>query len=170
MEKKFDGVFTEVPCEKIGKYTTPQIIDETMLFCSGWDFAYENSGPITREILDKLSLEFGRDSEMVSDNYPYPVVDTRVHMLMPGMVPAIPGWHCDNVPRGESGQPDLTKAARDQLNYTVLVGDSDFIAPTEFITNPLTLSYDPNQVWGSINQAVITLPHEEKNYASAIDG
>ncbi len=33
------------------------------------------------------------------------IVDVKVHMLMPGMVPAIPGWHTDGVPRCESGSP-----------------------------------------------------------------
>src|SRR3546814_568198 len=30
-------------------------------------------------------------------------LDIKVHMLMPGQFPCIPNWHCDNVPRDESG-------------------------------------------------------------------
>jgi len=39
------------------------------------------------------------------------IVDSRVHMLFPGMYPAIPGWHMDEVHRDEHGilRPDLTK-------------------------------------------------------------
>lgn len=30
-------------------------------------------------------------------------LDIKVHMLMAGQYPCIPNWHCDNVPRDESG-------------------------------------------------------------------
>lgn len=40
------------------------------------------------------------------DGYRY---DVKVHMLMPGQWPCIPGWHCDFVPRDEDKtlRPDL---------------------------------------------------------------
>lgn len=30
--------------------------------------------------------------------------DVKVHMLMPRQYPCIPGWHVDNVPRGDDGR------------------------------------------------------------------
>lgn len=49
-------------------------------------------GAITREALGAMNLRGDRK---------YVIVDTKIHLLMPGWVPAIPGWHTDGVPRGE---------------------------------------------------------------------
>lgn len=66
------------------------------------------------------------------------IVDAKVHMLMPGMVPAIPGWHTDGVPRSENGAPtgplapDLTRQeGRRSPHYHLLVAGCD--APTVFL-------------------------------------
>ena len=37
--------------------------------------------------------------------------DVKVHMLMPGMWPCIPNWHCDLVPRDKNNQQDFTRAS-----------------------------------------------------------
>lgn len=86
--------------------------NEPMLFSATPKFAWENGGPITR---DFLALFFGisladeaswvlRDSKV--GNYCF---DSRVHMLMPGWFPCIPGWHHDDVPRSCSdGQPNYS--------------------------------------------------------------
>lgn len=36
-------------------------------------------------------------------------IDSRLHLLMPGHYPCIPGWHLDDIPRtaAKKGQPDL---------------------------------------------------------------
>jgi hypothetical protein len=41
----------------------------------------------------------------IRGDYDHIVVDTKVHMLAPGMFPAIPGWHTDGVPRGDTLSP-----------------------------------------------------------------
>lgn len=58
--------------------------------------AVRYGGPITREALGAIKLHGDRK---------YVVVDTKVHLLMPGWIPAIPGWHTDGVPRGEEMNP-----------------------------------------------------------------
>lgn len=65
------------------------IKNEKMFFNSDLVFAYENGGPITKSFIDNLPEEWKTNS----------VFDSRVHMLMPGWYPAIPGWHHDDVPR-----------------------------------------------------------------------
>jgi hypothetical protein len=69
-----------------------------------WQASLEDAvrygGDVTREALSVMSLRGDRK---------YTVVDTKVHMLMPGLYPALPGWHTDGVPRGEGGNP-LAKA------------------------------------------------------------
>lgn len=69
-----------------------------MLFRADVDFAYRVGGPVMRAFLDDLA--FVRPGKYVS-------IDSRAHMLMPGMWPCIPGWHCDDFFRDESGQPNL---------------------------------------------------------------
>ena len=142
--------------------TAREIADETMLFSASPRFAAAEGGPITQEILAAIDRRIA--CAPVDPAYPHVVIDTRVHMLMPGMWPAIPGWHCDNTPRGSyAGQPDPRKASHQQINYTVLVATERGLSRTEFVADPLSdLPYDPARVWGSINAAVENLqwkPH-----------
>lgn len=68
------------------------------LYQASFHSAMIHGGPIVKGALEKLPNEFlfwGRDV----------VVDTKIHMLMPGMIPAIPGWHTDGIPRDEKGSP-----------------------------------------------------------------
>lgn len=53
-------------------------------------------GPLVRQALQSAPLVGDRK---------HVIVDTKVSMLMPGWCPAIPGWHTDGVPRGDSGNP-----------------------------------------------------------------
>lgn len=83
---------------KIPDFSEVEIKNEPMLFNCDLEHAWELGGPITREVLSHL---------------PYPwqdvplVIDSRVHMLMPGWTPCVPGWHHDDVPRTrEDGQPN----------------------------------------------------------------
>lgn len=57
-------------------------------------------GSVTRSALGLLSLHGDRKNV---------IVDTKVHFLMPGMCPSIPGWHTDGVPRGVDLDPDGTE-------------------------------------------------------------
>lgn len=61
--------------------------------CSVED-ALKYGGDLTRAAIGAMNLQ---------NKHKYIVVDTKVHMLMPGFCPAIPGWHTDGVPRGEKG-------------------------------------------------------------------
>lgn len=67
---------------------------EPMFYRADAAFARANGGNIMHEFLDSIDLEHGW------------VIDSRTHMLMPGWLPAIPGWHHDDVPRTKpDGQP-----------------------------------------------------------------
>jgi hypothetical protein len=76
--------------------------------------AIRYGGELTRAALSAMDLTFSKK---------YILVDTKVHMLMPGMCPAIPGWHTDGVPRGEAlipegkGNPDIY--AQEQMDAPV---------------------------------------------------
>lgn len=102
-----------------------------MFFNCDLEYAYNNGGEITRSFI--LNLPTWLYNEPA-------VIDTRVHMLMPGWFPAIPGYHHDDVPRPEipvgqhfitAGQPDYDNMRYKSKHFLGLV--NAHIAPTEFI-------------------------------------
>lgn len=106
------------------------IKNEPMFFNSGIKFAFENGGEITKSFLNNLPEDW-----LMSEC----VFDSRVHMLMPGWYPAIPGYHHDDVPRPEipvgqhfatAGQPDYDKPRYKSEHIMGLVNAD--ICPTEF--------------------------------------
>jgi len=104
--------------------------NEPMFFNSDLEFAYEKGGPITRSFI----------SSMPQDWLSVPCVfDSRVHMLMSGWYPGIPGYHHDDVPRppipvGQhfltAGQPDYDTPAYHSRHIMGLV--NAHLAPTSF--------------------------------------
>lgn len=111
-------------------YTTTDLKNEPMLFNMSLRDAYAwGAGRITREILLCLPPDWHR---------PDVVVDSRVHMLMPGWFPCIPGWHHDDVPRHPGapelgridGQPNYRNPAYHSEHLIVLINGD--ICPTEF--------------------------------------
>jgi len=106
------------------------IKNEPMFFNSDVDFAYKNGGPITQSFIDELPSSWKREKL---------VFDSRVHMLMPGWFPAIPGFHHDDVPRPEipvgqhfatAGQPDYD-SPRYRSEHIMGLVNAD-VAPTHF--------------------------------------
>lgn len=145
----------------VGRVTPVRSADEIerepMLYSASPEYARQHGGPITEEILDHIMAGCIADFDSVCDqDYPHLTIDTRSHMLMPGMHPAIPGWHCDHVPRFHGGQPELDKSSATQFNYTVTVGTTGGIAPTEFVSSlrAVDVEYDPERVWGSVSAHV----------------
>ena len=167
MPYTFSGKLHAIEGEKLQTRSAVDIKNEPMLFNASWQFATETGGPITREVLTKLGGYILDDMNMVAtEEYSYPVIDTRVHMLMKGQYPAIPGWHCDNVPRrhvnrpegGDNPQPILPEASDGQINYTVILAQNNIdLSPTQFVTEDLRVRYDPRYVWGSVNEAVCSM-------------
>jgi hypothetical protein len=98
--------------------------------------AAKYGGDVTRSALMAISL---------TGTYKYVTVDTKVHMLMPGMNPSIPGWHTDGVPRDENNRPigpDVPDQFRQEelrspKYHLMVLGESD--SRTEFVAHPLML-------------------------------
>lgn len=102
-------------------YSQNDIKNESMLFNCTLDFAMEKGGPITKEFVSLLSEDFKSG-----------IIDTRVHMLMPGWYPCIPGWHHDDVPRSTtSGQPNYNNPEYYADHCMALINGE--ISPTEFL-------------------------------------
>lgn len=106
--------------------TENEIENEPILFQCSYKFAMEYGGPITKEFLSKIP-----DGNCL--------VDVRVHMLMRGWTPCIPGYHLDFVPRVlENAQPDLNQTTHQQ-HYMGIVGNC---SNPEFIIQPVELEID----------------------------
>lgn len=104
------------------------IENEPMFF--GFDLATANefAGPLTRQFLDYIPVGWGDDV----------ILDSRSHMLKPGWYPAIPGWHLDNVPRGEDGQPQLCECEAVHICCIVESATDPTGSLTEFVEHHCT--------------------------------
>lgn len=118
------------------------IKNEPMFFNCDLEFAMEKGGPITKDFILSLPNEW-LDSDCV--------FDSRVHMLMPGWYPAIPGFHHDDVPRppipvGQhfitAGQPDYDNPRYLSEHIIGLVNGD--VCPTNFALGTSTFSEIPD--------------------------
>ena len=144
---------------------TKLIQQEPMLFGAEAKFADKQGGPLTDLAL--LALEnIGVDRTDL-------LVDTRSHMLKPGWFPAIPGWHCDEVPRGKDGQPDIDLipgCLEDRPKHFLIVLDAGTCAMTHFLSKDfdddpaavirsacsgdLSNTYKTDTVWGRCDKHI----------------
>jgi len=133
-------------CTELKKFaenaSNEDIKNEPMFFNCDLDFAYKNGGKITKSFIDKLPLNFKTMRA---------VFDSRVHMLMPGWYPAIPGWHHDDVPRAviptgqhfiTAGQPDYDNPRYKSKHILGLVNAD--VCPTKFAIGECTMSAIPD--------------------------
>lgn len=123
-----------------------QIESEVMLYSASLAFAREHGGPLTQSVLDVIENKL--------DPNKHYVIDTKSVMLMPGMYPAIPGWHCDGVIRhNQFAQPDLEKINTEIQHWAVLVSSHyEGTSNTEFLTEPVVVHCEQDRVWGSTNE------------------
>lgn len=89
---------------------------EPQFFSVDLDFARQMGGEITRTFLAALPEDW-QTSDLV--------IDSRVHMLMPGWFPCIPGWHLDDVPRpiDKDGQVNEVQSASGSEHICAIIGD-----------------------------------------------
>lgn len=125
---------------KIGQLDTERYLSvikhEPMLFAASYSFAEANGGPLTKSFLYSLI-----DKDIPLDDL---IIDTRVHMLMKGWFPCIPGWHHDDVIRTrQDGQPDYDHPNALKPEHIVCVVDGGTGSMTEFISSELTMTEVP---------------------------
>lgn len=96
------------------------------------DMVWRLGGPLYQKFINACPLIPG---------FRYASIDSRVHMLMPGWYPCIPGWHCDDFYR-PNGQPDLEDLPR-MHHFAAVIGDTAF---TEFIRKPIELP-SPTEIY-----------------------
>ncbi len=104
------------------KASQAEIKQEPMLHRADVPFASSNGGKLTLQFLDAVSYYWGTKDNLL--------IDSRVHMLMPGQFPCIPGWHHDDVPRErEDKQPNYDNPSYKAEHCMALWGDCSL---TEF--------------------------------------
>jgi len=103
-----------------------------------WNASYEDAirygGSITRDALQSMNLHHDRKNI---------IVDTKIHMLMPGWSPAILGWHVDGAPRDENKNPQgaglpntFVQEGDERFNrYHILVTGDGCL--TQYVNRPL---------------------------------
>lgn len=104
------------------------------LFRASLEDAFRYGGELTRAALGAMNLRGDRK---------HIIVDTKVHMLMPGFRPGIPGWHTDGAPRDAVGDP-RAKGAPDMARQLDLEDEAPRFhllvtgthAPTKFLAEP----------------------------------
>lgn len=116
------------------KFSKEEISNEPMLYRADFDFALRNGGDTTKEFLYSLPNDWWFAKDVT--------IDSRVHMLMPGWYPCIPGMHHDDIPRTRSdGQPDYENPGYNAKHLIGLVNAK--IAPTEFALGEIDLEIPP---------------------------
>lgn len=140
-------------CEILGTLETDfddnEIKNEPMLFNNDYFGALKNGGFITRSFLKSLPFDWCCSPL---------VIDSRVHMLMPGWYPCIPGWHHDDVPRVRSdGQPEY-EAPTDRAEHILMLVNAH-LAPTEFALGNASFDVPP------IGRVIYEDWHKEVNLA-----
>jgi hypothetical protein len=132
-------LFNRNPIVHAGSIVQPST-DEVKTTFGLWNSSYDDAikfgGDLTREALRAMNLRHDRK---------HIIVDTKIHMLMPGFSPAIPGWHTDGAPRDRYKNPQGkdVPCLEDQENelrpnrYHILVTGTGCL--TRFVSRPLEL-------------------------------
>ena len=126
------------------------------LFRASVEDALRYGGDITREAIGAMNIR---------NDKKYVLVDVKIHMLMQGFCPAIPGWHTDGVPRPNmsasgKGAPDIQlQETMDSPRYHLLTtGDH---CSTEFVRKrdiPMNVPDVPsNKLYSDINKQMTDL-------------
>lgn len=127
------------------------IKNEPMLYSADSSFADDHGGELTLRVLDNLF------TIMSIPEISTAIIDTRVHMLKPGWNPAIPGWHCDGIPRGDDGQPDFKNTIIPDMTHYLCIIDSGTNSMTQFLSHDighLEQQEQTDNVWGDHSRQI----------------
>ncbi|MDR5879040.1 hypothetical protein [Caballeronia sp. LZ032] len=111
---------------------------EPMLFRADPAFAFVHGDLLTMDFLHAAATLWG---DGTIESLKGCIVDSRHHMLMPGMVPCIPGWHTDDAPRSKDycdGQPNIFDPEY-ETRHLLCVVDAGTGSLTEFLRGPVDL-------------------------------
>ena len=91
-------------------------------------------------------------------------------MLMTGMTPAIPGWHCDGLVRpAKYAQPRLDSYDPKVRHHAIFFATAPNVSRTVFCERRLELDVDLDRVWGSVDEQIATIEKTEQRPPLSID-
>jgi hypothetical protein len=138
----FGGIVPHLP-------TQDEIRVLPQFFRADYDMVYRRGGLLLRRLLEALPL---------AGQFKHISIDSRTHMLMPGMYPCIPGWHCDDFFRPTAGQPDLANitSVAPSVHHSVIFGNN---ALTEYVIEPMLLP-DPSELLETDGRPIYAVYHQ----------
>lgn len=135
----------------------PLLAAEPSLFSCSEEGVGIQGGVLAKLALKHIQSAFIHDIYNAKQEGLSPIIDVRVHRLMPGMFPAIPGWHCDAVPRNNNnGQPhfDAIHPATFHVTFT-LSSEPGGVSNTEFVMDAVKFKiYHPDNVYRQLHEEV----------------
>lgn len=135
------------PDVEVNDISLNELKNAPMMYSARDDYAWNYGGRLTRRFLEAVYMKLPNDGL---------IVDSRVHMLMPGWYPAIPGWHLDDIPRlPRTGQPNhLTPSY--EAHHMCMIVDMGTGSLTEFLSGTVALCgmmYSSITLqWASVNK------------------
>lgn len=112
------------------------------LYRCSLEFAKQQCNDQLNKLLDQIPAH---------PEYKHVSIDSRSHMLMKGMYPCIPGWHCDDFYRTAeyNDQPDLDNvdAEAPALHYLIVLGDC---SRTEFVKHDVAFFKSLKEIYTQI--------------------
>lgn len=132
-----------------GLASLEEIASEPKMLSVTPEEAWDIGGPLTLKVLKAIK------SFDVPDGL-YPIIDTRVHRLMPGMYPAIPGWHCDDWPRKDyTSQPDPDLVNKEAYHIVCNIATSKYVSNTEFNLDYHKFNWDQKSpLWKKLHSSL----------------
>lgn len=149
---------------------TQGLLEEVNLHACSPQAVNMYGGAHTTEALRQLMIAYAAPIYRAKDHELQPIVDVRIHRLFPGQFPAIPGWHCDFVPRGGySGQPNFGLCSQYAFHVCLILSDQEAgVSNTEYVMDPLRLVLeDQEHVYREVHRGV---EHFKPIVARAPDG
>jgi hypothetical protein len=132
-------------------------LDEPSLSGCGVTQVQTNGGVLANTALTHILAEYAPYIQRAENEGLSPIIDANVQCLMPGMYPAVPGWHCDGVPRSDyHGQPCFDAVNPHAFHVAVTVSTEPVgISHMEFVADPITVKiWDDQHVYRDLHQQV----------------
>lgn len=133
------------------------VLAEPSLFSCSSLMVNQVGGPLTRSALNQIEQFYPKQIEVAKKAGLTPIIDVRVHRLMPGQYPAIPGWHCDAVPRNNyHGQPDFSMVDPAAFHVCLLLSnEKQGVSNTEFVDSVIKPKmWDDEHVYRDLHREV----------------
>jgi hypothetical protein len=144
------------PC-KFPAMSLPLLLEEPCLFSCSEDEVMKEGGVLAKMALQHIIVCYYDDIHRAKEEGLSSVVDVRVHRLMPDMFPAIPGWHCDAVPRNNiHGQPNFEAINPHAFHVCVtLSNEPTGVSNTEYVMDAIKPNlWDDAHVYRDLHEQV----------------